>query len=166
MPGKIKNWPNWLMGFHWFIFLAAVLIKLQIQLFIFKSTFDLDSRNYGTFCRQFLIFSLVVTWAGGQLEDCCKTGKGEHAQNTFLVANTKIHKQKFTKNSITWKSKFSNYWCWMIQLVQSGLKPNIVGLLNVRVVLGWHTKACQVLLDKKKKRKCAMLLKEINPNLT
>lgn len=95
------------MDFRCFIFLAAVVIKLQIQLFIFKSTFDLDKGNYGTFCRQLLIFSIVrksgvlSCWL---LEDCCKTGKGGHAQNAILTANTKIHAQRFTKNSVVFSS--------------------------------------------------------------
>lgn len=47
------------MGFHCFIFLAAVLIKLQTLLFILKSTLDLGNRNDNIFCSQLLIFSLV-----------------------------------------------------------------------------------------------------------
>lgn len=127
------------MGFHWFIFHAAVLIKLRIQLFILKSTFDLNNRNYGTFCRQLLIFSLVRrsrVLSCPLLEDCCKTGKSGHAQNAILTANTKMHIQRCTKNSITFSSvknrRKQNFQLLMVQFIQSGLKPNIFCLLNVR----------------------------------
>jgi len=98
---KIKR-LNWLISFHCYIILAAVLIKLQTLLFIFNSTLDLGNRNADYFFGQLFIFSLVrrptVSWVAHYWRIAAEYPFW-HAQNIVPPAKTKVCTQRFTSNS-------------------------------------------------------------------
>lgn len=118
---------NWLMGFHCFIFLAAVLIKLQTLLFILKSTLDFGNRNDDIFCSQLLIFSLVrkstVPWVAQCWRIAARQEKVGMPGMLFLLQTLKYtHKSSQTIQvfSVQWKigeSKNSSSW-WSSLLSQ------------------------------------------------